>query len=254
MFIKNPKERIRASAIHLGISVIVATIAALQIFLVWYPNPIQEALGANRLFWLILTIDVILGPLLTLVVFNREKKSLKFDLAAIGCLQLIALCYGLHTMYQGKPAYIAFNTDRFVVARVADVDSALYDRPGISKDFAPSDRYFSPRFAVVNWPTDIKARNDLLLSDSSARVDAYISSEQGAELLKRAAKPLDSLGKFNAGRNQELSFIAAQWKSKGVDQLAFIPLRAEIEDMAVLINAQTGKILEIARFNPWDQS
>jgi hypothetical protein len=250
--IENPKQRARASAIHLAISVAVAAIAALQIFLVWYPNPVQKAMGANGLFWLILTVDVILGPLLTFVVFNPSKKSLKMDLALIGLVQVIALSYGMHTMYQGKPAYISFAKDRFEVARVADIDSALYDRPSTSKDFSSIDRFFSPKFAVINWPIDVKARNELLFSNVVARVDHYISAEMGAGQIKKAAKPLDQLEKLNPGRSKELMSLAAQWKNQGVNELSYLPFRAEQEDMSVLIDGQTGKILEIVRFNPWE--
>jgi hypothetical protein len=250
--IQNPKLRIRASAIHLAISVTVAVIAALQIFLVWYPNPIQQAMGANGLFWLILTVDVILGPLLTFVVFNPAKKSLRMDLAVIGFVQLIALGYGMNTMYQGKAAYLSFAKDRFEVARVADIDSALYDRPTTSKDFSPSDRFFSPKFVVIKWPTEIKARNDFLSTDIASRVDHYISAELGAAQIKQAAKPFVQLEKLNPGREQELAKVAAQWKSQGVSEIAFVPFRADHEHMAVLVDGQTGKILEIVPFNPWE--
>jgi hypothetical protein len=245
------RQRLRASSIHLGICLSIAAVAALLIFFVWYPNPLQAAVGANKLFWLILTIDVILGPLLTFVVFNPAKKSLKFDLAVIGFVQMAALAYGLQTMYQGKPAYVVLNEDRVFLARVNEVESEWYARKTTNPAFQASDRYLSPKFAAVKWPTDLQARNDLMFSNSSARVDFFVPIDQAADQVRKVAKPFADLNKFNKGREQELAALQAAWQAKGVGALGFIPLRGEQEDMAVLVDTASGKVLEIVRFAPW---
>ncbi len=243
--------RLRASGIHLGICLAIAALAAAQIFLVWYPNPIQIAMGANQLFWLILGIDIVLGPLLTFVVFNPNKKSLKLDLSVIALVQLAALGYGMHAMYQGKAAYITFNKDRFAFASVNEVESDWYNRPSLNKEFKPTDKFFAPKFAVVQWPKDVVGHNDLLFSNSFARVDAYVPLEQGQEQIKLASKPYSELNKLNPNKTQELATVLQQWQAKGIQTVNWVPLLAEKEDMAVLIDASSGKFLEIARFNPW---
>jgi hypothetical protein len=246
------KLRIRAALVHFGISLSVAFCAAALIFLAWYPSPLQAAVGANKLFWLILTVDVILGPLLTLVVFNPRKKSLKFDLAVIAFVQLAALTYGMQTMYYGKPAYVALNENRFFLARVNEIEPGWYTRKATHASFQSSDKFFAPKFAAVKWPTDIEARNDLMFSNSSARVDHYIPIEQAADQIRQVSKPFADLNKLNKGRDQELAATQARWQAQGVKELGFVPLRAEQEDMAVLVDRQAGKVLEIARFAPWE--
>jgi hypothetical protein len=244
--------RLRAAAIHLGLCLVVAACAAALIFLLWYPNPLQAAVGANNLFWLILSIDIILGPLLTLVVFNPAKKSLKFDLAVIGLIQLAALAYGMHTMYLGKPAYVVLNENRFFLAYAGDIESEWYTRASVHPSFRPTDKLLSPKFAAVKWPTEVQARNDLLFSNSDARVDHYIPIDQAANQIRSVAKPFADLAKYNKARAQELAQAQAAWQSKGVSNLGFIPLRAEQEDMTVLVDATAGKVLEIVRFAPWE--
>ena len=44
-----------------------------------------------------------------LVIYKKNKKTLKFDLAVIGFLQVVALLYGLHSLLISKPAWIVFN-------------------------------------------------------------------------------------------------------------------------------------------------
>ena len=46
------------------------------------------------LILLMIGVDVVIGPLLTLIVFDPKKKHLKFDLVVIAALQLAALAYG----------------------------------------------------------------------------------------------------------------------------------------------------------------
>ena len=58
------KSRLRASAIHLAISLSVATLAALVVFGWWYPYPYRELSGGRELFALVVAVDVVLGPLI----------------------------------------------------------------------------------------------------------------------------------------------------------------------------------------------
>ncbi len=108
--------RIKAFLMHLAVSAVIALLAVLLVFQIWYPAPLHEALGVTDIFLLLPLVDVILGPLLTLLVFKLGKKTLIMDLAVIACLQLAALGYGLWTVAEGRPAWIVYNADRFDVS------------------------------------------------------------------------------------------------------------------------------------------
>jgi len=62
-------------------------------------------------------VDVILGPLITLTVFNRSKprSELVRDLTVVGLIQLAALGYGLWTVFVARPVHLVFEYDRFRV-------------------------------------------------------------------------------------------------------------------------------------------
>ena len=47
--------------------------AAGLVFALWYPYPYREISGGRELFLIVVAVDVIMGPLLTLAVFNRSK-------------------------------------------------------------------------------------------------------------------------------------------------------------------------------------
>ena len=119
----NLRSRLKAAGLHFCLSLAVAALAAVLVFGVWYPWPYRIISGGQELFWLLTTVDVILGPLLTFAVFDLAKgrRHLQRDLAVIVALQLAALAYGLHTVYQVRPVALVFEVDRFRVVTANDV-------------------------------------------------------------------------------------------------------------------------------------
>ncbi len=115
------RERIRAAMLHLAISVALAGGVLSLVLLVWYPMPMHVLLGVGAILAIMLGVDVVLGPLFTLLVYDRRKRRLKWDLATIAALQLAALLYGVHTVYQGRPAFVVLVKDRFEVVSTPDI-------------------------------------------------------------------------------------------------------------------------------------
>lgn len=119
--------RFRAFTLHLAISVLIALAVIGLVFFIWYPAPLASAAGATHIFLMLLAIDIILGPSLTLLVYKPGKKTLVMDLTVIALLQLSALVYGLHTVADGRPAWLVFAKDRFEMVRVPDIDERKLD-------------------------------------------------------------------------------------------------------------------------------
>ncbi len=131
-------SRWKAAGIHLSISILIGLVVGALLFGVWYPPPFFHAAGADMLVLLLVGVDVVLGPLLTLIVFKSGKRGLKFDLA-------------LHRDHAGRRARLR----DVVVLRVAARCSS--SRPSI---------------ASCSFPRTISIRSDLARgqrSPSSAR-------------------------------------------------------------------------------------
>lgn len=103
-----------------------AAAAACLVFGFWYPGIYRQVAGGRELFLLVVSVDVVLGPILTFAVFNIKKSwpHLRRDLAVIGTIQLAALVYGLATVHSVRPVAMVFETDRFRVITVAQVEMA----------------------------------------------------------------------------------------------------------------------------------
>src|SRR5689334_2185147 len=117
-----PMNRYKAALIHLGISATIATATLIFMLTVWYPGPFFTAVGGAGLVLILLGVDVTIGPLITLVVFNPVKKSLRMDLTIVALLQLAAFLYGVSVIFEARPVYVAFAVDRFELVRAADLD------------------------------------------------------------------------------------------------------------------------------------
>ena len=120
------REKMKAAGIHLLMSVLIISFVFCLIYFVWYPAPFYEESGGRRLIEIIFGVDLVLGPLLTLIVFNKNKslKTNLWDVAVIACFQMFALGYGVNSVFKARPVFVAFEYDRFTVVHANDIDPA----------------------------------------------------------------------------------------------------------------------------------
>lgn len=113
----------RWALLHLAVSAVVALISAVVVFGLWYPQPWRQMLGVTNVFFLVVIADVICGPLLTLILVNPRKSIRErwLDVSLIGLIQIVALAYGLFSVFSARPVILAFEVDRFVVITANEV-------------------------------------------------------------------------------------------------------------------------------------
>ena len=117
--------RRQAFLTHLAASTTVFLVLAYLILYRWYPDFYFKLDGGLRGIATIFFVDVVLGPGLTLLVFKPGKKSLKFDMAVILLCQLVALSWGIHSVYSERPGATVFYWGRFTCINqndTADMD------------------------------------------------------------------------------------------------------------------------------------
>ena len=115
MFFSNYRARLSAMAIHAMISAIVFVATAAILIFLFFPSIHFQINGGWQGLRLMFAIDLILGPLLTFLIFN-PLKSLRekiFDLSCVALVQLLALVYGFYTIYQQRPVLLlVYLTDK----------------------------------------------------------------------------------------------------------------------------------------------
>jgi len=252
MITLNSLNRWQAAGLHLAISVVVAATVLAALLLVWYPQPYFRLAGGAGLMLILIGVDVVLGPAMTLIVFNPAKKHLRVDLAVIAALQIAALAYGIHVIAQARPAYIVFAGDRFTVvgANAIDPESLASARPPY--DALPVD---GPRIVGARMPSSAAERErvTMLLAggiDLPALPRYYLPYEDVVADLKAKARPLDELVKR---KPETQAAIDAAVAKLGVPRasLVLVPVVGRLERGTALVEASSGKVLVVVPVDPY---
>ena len=246
-------NRWNASGLHLAISAVIGVGVVALMLALWYPQHYFAAMGGDTLILLLIGVDVVIGPLITLIVYDPKKKSLRFDLAVIALLQLAALAYGCSVMLNARPVFNVFVVDRFEVIAANAVDEESREKA------APPFRSLSltgPKLVGAKEPSDPKRMSDIVISavggglDLANLPDLFVPYEEVEASAGRAAKPLAELAKRQP---QDASIIRSFISESGrpEDAIGYLPMKARNKDMAVVVDKKTGDVLGIVPVNPW---
>lgn len=252
LFLRRPAA-FRAASLHFLASMAVATVVTGLVLWLWFPYPYKELAGGRDLLWLIIGVDVICGPLLTLIIFNPQKsrRELMLDLGLVSLIQLAALTYGLHTLSQARPVYLVFEVDRFRVVTVADVDNKTLHPEQGGLHALP---WTGPLIIGTRAPRDSEEYIDSLNMslgglDPSMRPDWWQPYEKNRpDALKRAQK----LETLRSKRPSQQTLIDKAVRDSGISEtaLAWLPVTSFLSTgWVALIDNQTA---EVKAFAPID--
>jgi hypothetical protein len=246
-------NRWRAAAIHLGLSALIAATVVTVMLLVWYPPPYFGTMGATGLLKILIGVDVTLGPLLTLIIFDTRKKSLGFDLSVIATLQVVALAYGVWIMFEARPVYAAFAVDRFDVVSANELDQ-------VDLDAAPKYRDLSwtgPRVVGVRLPDkdrDPEEWNKLLFTgvagkDAPQYPKYYVSyADVAADVIKKA-KPLSELVRAKPDSKADVDAFVAR-AARPQSDLVYVPLNGRGGSATAVVDARDARIVGFIPIDP----
>lgn len=247
---------VAASLKHLVGSLVVALVCSALVFGVWYPYPYDELVGGRELFLLVISVDVVSGPLLTLIVFDRSKprRELWRDIGTVVLIQLAALGYGVASVIQARPVFLAFEGNRFRVVRVPDIEFSDIAR-------APEDlqrlSLTGPRLigARLAQPTEPDFLSSIQLSmrgvHPSFRPERWVDYDSQRESVAREAKPLSELRHKHPTQNPTINEairrtgLSEQW-------LGYLPLMAgRHTDWVVVVNRRDGEPKAFLPLDGW---
>ena len=237
------KDKLKAAGIHLLISCVLALLCFVVVFFVLYPSPLAQAVGVSTLFFIMLAVDVVLGPALTFIVYKKYKKTLKMDLLIIVIIQLSALIYGIYAMYKGRPVWIAYTADRFELIRANDMigEDPNYPLPKIRPQYI---------FVETN-PKNPKEQLNMMLKEAQSNISPaqqpqyYRPITQATTQIQQRALSIAELQQYNSKVAVEKTLV----KYPNAD--AWLPLKATAVDMVVLVNKESASIIKIVDLRPW---
>lgn len=184
--------RLKAAATHLLISATLSTIVICLLLFYWYPLPFFWALGGMLLLTLIIGIDVVLGPVMTLILFNPKKsrRALTVDLTLIAIVQISALSYGLYSGYVSRLVFSVFDGKSFQLVQAGDVAGNFLAKTNLP-DYQQLP-LFGQKFAALQVPDDERTRSDLaffkaLGAGPQVMPNYYVALDSMREQLSKAA-------------------------------------------------------------------
>jgi len=171
MFQLKDISRKQAVLSHIGISLIIFLIVLYFIVFHWYPQPFFSTDGGWQGIQLLATVDIVLGPLLTLIIFKPGKKGLKTDVMTIATIQFLALLSGLYVIHNERPVAKIFQDGTFHVVTGYDMTER-----NISLDDLEKYRIGKAITIYLDLPDDYEAFSKLIHKGVQKREALFLNT------------------------------------------------------------------------------
>lgn len=241
-------SRKQAFGTHLAISLVVFFGLFYMILFHWYPAYYFHIDGGYRGIATIFFVDVVLGPVLTLLVFKPGKPGLKFDMTAIIVMQILALAWGLKSVVSERPMMTVFYDGKFSCVSYTDM-------PNVDLDRLALDRTGTPLLAVLPRPNTHDEYQDMMKKAfSKGSAEIYVFSEK--------LIPMDVVGtvhvmnyKLDVANNfvgsdadkQKYNKIWADYIEQNPDtleQYLYYPLSCRYRKVLAVFDAENSEIVD----------
>ena len=238
--------RLSAMVVHIVGTLLIACMSYLLIREIWYPDFFWAIAGGSGLFLLICAVDAVLGPLLTLAVFNPSKgiRKLRADLLVIVFLQLAALCYGIFVVASVRPLFLVYTVDRFNLVTASELTAAQLRTAELPA--YRELRWLGPQIIGTREPRSGDEKFEFIDSALSGRdrqllPKTYVPLSQVKDALISHIRPLDSLSKLAPTHATLISHVKTEFASRKA-KLGFIPVIAQ-GDWIMIVDGDTGELL-----------
>jgi hypothetical protein len=246
------KFRLKAFGVHLLCSALALTLVLGALYLGWYHWPGWHLTEANHLILVMVGVDVVLGPSITLLIANPRKprRELARDIAIIVTVQLAALGYGTMTLWNGRPLYYAFSVNSLQVVQASDIDPAAASTARKQKmDLAPH-WYSLPRWIWAPFPKDPQEADRIFQGVMQGGYDIiglpqyYKTWQEGAPELRTQLHKVSEI-RFFSPKQQSLLQKRMQAAGFATDQANAIALTGRGSSLLAVMDPRTLALLAI---------
>lgn len=247
--------RITAFALHLlgSASALVLVLGAL--YLGWYRWPGWYLTSVLHVVGIVVLVDLVVGPTLTLIVADARKARRVFarDVAIIVTVQLVALVYGTVTLWAGRPMYYTFSVDRLEIVQASDIEApecatAQRRNPALAPHW-----YSLPRWIWAPLPDDpneaLHIVNDASFGSGKDVIDMpryFKPWEQGLPKLRDQLVRLDDVKYFSKPQKQTLRLQMSE-RGLPVDERNTIVMWGGSRQLLAVFDPATLHLLAILR-------
>ena len=232
-------SKLKATLVHFCLSLLIFSVILYFVLFEWYPEPFFTAQGGWQGIRLMILVQLVLGPLLTFIVFDhlKQRKAIVLDLSVIAVVQVIALILGGYQVYTQRPIALVFWHDAFYTVTSDDYSIQGIENP----DFSNFSQHVPPLIYSRPLSTLIELEHFNQLTEKSIPVYAHVS------LYEKIDDHLDSIFLHGVDIKEVMSKNASM-KSQlekiihgNVSDYNYIALKAKFRNM-ILILDKNGKL------------
>lgn len=235
--------KLKATSIHLFISLLVLVVILYFILYDWYPEPFFTAQGGRQGVRLMAFVNLVLGPLLTFIVYNhlKQRKAIIFDLSFIVLVQISALIWGGYQVYTQRPIALVFWHDAFYTVTGDDYSVQGIDNP----DFSQFSAHVPPLIYSRPLTTLIEMEQFRRLTDKKIPVYAHVSFyekiEDNLSSVFSHGVDIEEVMSKNSSMKSQLEKIV-QGK---VADYNYIALKAKYQNMILVLEKNGNLVGEV---------
>lgn len=234
--------------LHLFFSACVTILGLNLLLSLWFPDGLAQSSGMGGILVIIILIDVVLGPLLTLIIANPKKSArmLRWNLFTIALIQLAGLAYGVQNLASLRPINLVLFENRLEITYARE----RMERPFTqNQDKAFPITWAGPELLVFNMPEDKALAWDILNAGGKgfgvgAFTDHLLTWSQGLVQVKKAAVPASKIMEADPEWQRALIKYCATF-SQQIENIGVISLRGREGRGALLVNLESGQPLRL---------
>lgn len=232
--------KLKATAIHLGLSLLVFLVILYFILFEWYPEPFFTAQGGWQGIQLMAFVDLVLGPCLTLIVYDhlKSRRAIQLDMSLIVLVQVGALIWGGNQVYSQRPIALVFWADAFYTVTEDD-----YLSQGIkSPDFSQYSPYVPPLIYSRALETEAEMERFKELTSRSIPIYAHVTLYEKIEdnLSNVFLNEVDI--KNVMSKNATMKLEVEKIIDGDITDYRYVALKAKYHNM-ILIMEENGKLV-----------
>lgn len=235
-------SRYLAAFYHLLISFVVFIGLAYLVVFVWYPDFFYTIEGGWQGMRIIIAVDLVLGPMLTLVIFKAGKPGLKFDLACIGLLQGVCLAAGVYVVATERPTHFVFYDGHFYTA-----SSDTFEEYGL---MPPETQSLSPVMVIAQLPDDPSEQLNFRKALYDQQIPIWLNVPGYGSLHTNLDRVLAQSFSYQDLTDRDKSDVLAGWLEEHggtMQDYAFYPVHSRYESPFIAIRKSDRSFVDVVK-------
>lgn len=244
MFHHKMRNRFAAAGLHFLFSLCVFSLFVGVLLQFWYPKPYFSASGGWQGLRLVAAVDLVLGPLITLVIFNPKKsrRELSIDIGAVVLMQMAALLWGIKAVYEQRPVAVVFLDTGFYTVPAAAIRAQGFDlevldafgeaRPVFVFARMPGTVFEQERFQQALEVERIPPHEQVWLYQSLA--DHFVQ-------VRRSSLDAEEIMNSNPQMKTEIEQVLAKSQAQ-VSDLVFLALTSRYRNILLIFDTQASLV------------